>query len=117
VAPRTQLERTIAGIWQEVLGCDVVGVEDSFLDLGGDSLIALRIMARLRELFQVEIPLRALLGPRSTIASLVLQLVTELQQAEASEVAAAASAAKGEADAVHGSARSGLEDVSFVPRG
>jgi acyl transferase domain-containing protein/acyl carrier protein len=80
VAPRTELERTIATIWQEVLGCEEIGVEDGFLDLGGDSLIALRILARLREYFQVEIPLKAMLGQRSTVASLVLQLVTELQQ-------------------------------------
>lgn len=82
VAPRTELERTIVTIWQEVLGGEEVGVEDSFFDLGGDSLIALRILARLRELFQVEISLKALLDPRSTVTSLVLQLVTELQQAQ-----------------------------------
>jgi len=105
VAPRTQLERTIAGIWQEVLGCEEVGVEDNFLDLGGDSLIALRILARLRELFQVEISVKALLGPRSTVASLVLQLVTELQQAQTAQAVPAASAPNGEADSVHGSAR------------
>jgi acyl transferase domain-containing protein/acyl carrier protein len=81
VAPRTELERTIATIWQEVLGCQEIGVEDSFLDMGGDSLIALRILSRLRELFQVEVPLKAMLSPGSTVASLVLQLVTELQRA------------------------------------
>ena len=80
VAPRTELERTIAGVWQDVLGCAEVGVEDDFLDLGGDSLIALRILARLREIFQVEIPLSAMLGSGSTVSSLVLQLVIELQQ-------------------------------------
>jgi acyl carrier protein len=82
MAPRTDLERTLAGIWQEVLGCEGIGVEDNFLDLGGDSLIALRILARLRELFQVEISLKALLGSRSTVASLVLELVTELQRTQ-----------------------------------
>lgn len=96
MAPRTELERTIAGIWRDVLGGEELGVEDSFLDLGGDSLIALRILARLRELFQVEIPLRALLGPRSTVASLVLHLVTGLQQAQSAPVAPAPN---GEADA------------------
>lgn len=102
VAPRTELESTIATIWQEVLGCNEIGVEDSFLDLGGDSLIALRILARLRELFQVEIPLRAMLGPKSSVASLVLQLVTELQQSQAK---VAASVPDGDADSTHQSAR------------
>jgi phthiocerol/phenolphthiocerol synthesis type-I polyketide synthase E len=89
VAPRTELERTIAAIWQEVLGSEEIGVEDSFLDLGGDSLIALRILARLREYFHVEIPLKAMLEPRSTVASLVLQLVTELQQTQPALAASA----------------------------
>lgn len=84
VLPRTELERTIAQVWQDVLGCDEIGVEDSFLDLGGDSLIGLRILSRLRELFEVEIPLKALLGPRPTVASLVSQMVAELQRAEGS---------------------------------
>jgi acyl carrier protein len=97
VAPRTELERTIAGIWQEVLGCEEVGVEDNFLELGGDSLIALRILARLRELFHVEISLNALLGPRPTVASLVLQLVTALQRVHSAQ---SAPASQGDTDLV-----------------
>jgi acyl transferase domain-containing protein/acyl carrier protein len=48
----------IATIWREVLGVDRVGPRDRFFDLGGDSLIALRVMARLREAFPVELPVR-----------------------------------------------------------
>ena len=91
VAPRTELESTIANIWQEVLGCQQIGVEDNFLDMGGDSLIALRILSRLREMYQVEVPLKAMLGSRSTVASLVLQLVTELQRAHPEQPTLAAS--------------------------
>jgi phthiocerol/phenolphthiocerol synthesis type-I polyketide synthase E len=80
VAPRTNLEGTIVRIWQDVLGCADIGVEDSFFDLGGDSLIALRILTRVRELYGVQLSLKALLGSRPTVASLVLQLVTGLQQ-------------------------------------
>lgn len=83
VLPRTELEQAIAQVWQDVLGCDEIGVEDNFLDLGGDSLIGLRILSRLRELFQVEVPLKALLGPRPTVASLVPHLVAELERSEA----------------------------------
>jgi len=92
VPPRTELERTILQVWQEVLGCGEIGVEDSFLELGGDSLIGLRILGRLRELFQLEIPLKALLGPRPTVASLVLQLVEELQHTQAASEAQLANA-------------------------
>jgi amino acid adenylation domain-containing protein len=49
-APRSELERTIAGVWQAVLGLDRVGMEDSFFDLGGQSLLLLRVRRRLAEL-------------------------------------------------------------------
>ena len=57
VAPRNSRERTIAGIWQEVLGIADIGAEDSFLELGGDSLLATRILARIRRRFGVDLPL------------------------------------------------------------
>jgi hypothetical protein len=45
VAPRNDIERTLAGFWQDLLGVDQVGVEDSFFDLGGHSLIAVRLFS------------------------------------------------------------------------
>jgi acyl-CoA synthetase (AMP-forming)/AMP-acid ligase II/acyl carrier protein len=57
VAPRNELENTLATIWAEVLGLDKVGVQDNFFALGGDSLLATRLMSRLRSLFQIQIPL------------------------------------------------------------
>jgi hypothetical protein len=44
--PRTSLEKELARIWSEVLEVDLVGVDDNFFDLGGDSLLAGRIVAR-----------------------------------------------------------------------
>lgn len=44
--PRTSLEKELARIWSEVLEVDLVGVDDNFFDLGGDSLLASRIVAR-----------------------------------------------------------------------
>ncbi|MFJ5552101.1 amino acid adenylation domain-containing protein [Streptomyces sp. NPDC093225] len=49
VAPRTPAEARIAALWAEVLGADRVGVEDSFFDLGGDSLRAVNLVGALRE--------------------------------------------------------------------
>ena len=43
-APRTELERQIAGIWAEALRLEQVGVEDNFFDLGGDSILAIQII-------------------------------------------------------------------------
>ena len=45
--PGDELERTLAAIWQEVLGLERVGRHDNFFDLGGDSILCLQIVARL----------------------------------------------------------------------
>ncbi|MET0397903.1 MAG: amino acid adenylation domain-containing protein, partial [Longimicrobiaceae bacterium] len=55
VAPRTPEERTLAGIWAEVLGAGRVGVHDSFFDLGGHSLLLPRVQGRVSEAFRVEL--------------------------------------------------------------
>ncbi|HEV2705718.1 MAG TPA: amino acid adenylation domain-containing protein [Pyrinomonadaceae bacterium] len=49
VAPRTKLERALAGVWQEILGVERVGLHDNFFDLGGDSLRAALLINRLTE--------------------------------------------------------------------
>src|SRR2546429_4706494 len=48
VAPRTDAEWTLAGIWAEVLGVDQVGVEDNFFELGGDSILSIQVVSRAR---------------------------------------------------------------------
>lgn len=60
IPPRTPVEQTLAQIWQEVLKVQRVGVEDNFFDLGGHSLIAMRVAARIRQIFNIEIALREL---------------------------------------------------------
>jgi amino acid adenylation domain-containing protein len=58
--PRTPLEEELAGIWAEILNLDQIGINDRFLDLGGDSLMAVRLISRIRDVFRIEVPLRAL---------------------------------------------------------
>lgn len=58
IAPRTELERTLAGIWAEALQVDKVGVQDSFFELGGHSLLATAIRTRIQEALGLTIPLR-----------------------------------------------------------
>ena len=60
IAPRTEMERRIAAIWQEVFSAPQVTIYDNFFDAGGDSLMAMRLLSRLREVFHVEMPLRRL---------------------------------------------------------
>jgi amino acid adenylation domain-containing protein len=69
VAPRTPVEKTLAGIWAEVLGVERVGAADDFFDLGGNSLLVMRIASRVRAALGVEVPLRVLLA-RPTVAAL-----------------------------------------------
>ena len=69
VAPRNELEETIARVWRDLLGVAQVGVHDSFLALGGDSLLAARLAARMRDALAVELPVR-LFFERSTVAEL-----------------------------------------------
>ena len=59
VAPRGPEEELMAGIWQDVLGVDRVGVHDDFFALGGHSLLATQACSRIRDVFGVEIPLRS----------------------------------------------------------
>ncbi|HXV82218.1 MAG TPA: non-ribosomal peptide synthetase [Candidatus Binatia bacterium] len=58
VMPRTLVESTLAGIWSDVLEVDHVGVNDNFFDLGGDSLLAGRIVARINQHFHANITMR-----------------------------------------------------------
>jgi len=60
IAPRTSVERALVAIWAEVLGLEKIGIHDNFFVLGGHSLLAMRFIARVREQFQVELPVHAL---------------------------------------------------------
>jgi hypothetical protein len=59
-APVTNIEKELAKIWCQVLHLDCIGVRDNFLDLGGNSLRMAQVVNRVRDAFEVELPLRAL---------------------------------------------------------
>ncbi|QYZ65454.1 MAG: amino acid adenylation domain-containing protein [Gammaproteobacteria bacterium (ex Lamellibrachia satsuma)] len=60
VAPRDALEEAVADIWQEVLLLDRIGINDNFFEHGGHSLTAAQLIARLRAIFGVQLPLRTM---------------------------------------------------------
>jgi amino acid adenylation domain-containing protein len=57
VAPRSELERGIASVWQEVLKVEKVGVHDNFFNLGGHSLLIVQVNSRVHEILRVDVPL------------------------------------------------------------
>ena len=83
VAPRTPAEALLAEIWSEVLGLDHVGVDDRFLEFGGNSLLATQIISRIINRFQVELPLRSLFEA-PTVASMAVA-ITQNQAKQAAQ--------------------------------
>jgi len=77
VAPRNDYERDVAAVWAELLGVDEIGVGDDFFELGGDSLLLMRVLARIEQRFGVELPLSALF-PEPTVERLGSALEREL---------------------------------------
>ncbi len=59
-SPRNEIERQLAAIWESFLGVSPISIFASFLELGGHSLLATRVAARMREVFDVEVPLSRL---------------------------------------------------------
>gem|GEM_PF-3326257 len=70
---RNETERALAWMWREMLGLDRVGVHDGFFDLGGDSLLATRLVSRLNETFGVDLTLRSIFEA-PTVAELAAEV-------------------------------------------
>ncbi|MEV4548942.1 SDR family NAD(P)-dependent oxidoreductase [Nonomuraea wenchangensis] len=81
VAPRTDLESTLAGLWGEVLGARRVSVEQDFFELGGNSLVAVQLIALIRKKVGVRLPMRSLFQV-PTVAGMAA-LVEELRGQDA----------------------------------
>jgi amino acid adenylation domain-containing protein len=67
--PRNPTEEMLVSIWSQVLGIEQLGIHDNFFELGGHSLLATQVVSRLRQAFQVELPLHKLFE-KPTVAGL-----------------------------------------------
>jgi amino acid adenylation domain-containing protein len=76
-APRTGVQELLAQIWADVLKVDHVSREDSFFESGGHSLLAIQLISRIREVFQVELPLRTVFE-RPTLDELSSRIESKL---------------------------------------
>jgi acyl carrier protein len=73
------VEQTIATLWCDLLELEHVGLHDNFFDLGGHSLLATQLLARIRDIFQVDIPLRSLFEA-PTVAAISQEISRRRQQ-------------------------------------
>lgn len=81
VVARNPIEEKLTTIWFKVLGVEQVGVHDNFFNLGGHSLLATQVMSRVRDAFNLEVPLSWLFAS-PTIAELAQSINTQLQTAQ-----------------------------------
>ncbi len=84
VAPRTEVEEALAAIGAELLGVERLGIYDNFFDLGGHSLLATQFISRVRDVFQVDLPLRRLFET-PTVAGLAEAIVEAMAEQEDEE--------------------------------
>lgn len=80
LAPRNEIEQEIAAIWQAVLNIEKIGVHDSFIELGGESLMAIQITTRINETFEIKVHLNIIfeLQTIAATASYIEELLIKL---------------------------------------
>ncbi|MEM9809158.1 MAG: phosphopantetheine-binding protein, partial [Cyanobacteria bacterium P01_D01_bin.56] len=78
VAPRHEIETAVAQAMGDLLGIEAIGINDNFFELGGHSLLAIQAVTRLRQEFQVDLPMRAFLFETPTVAG-IAKIITDNQ--------------------------------------
>jgi acyl carrier protein len=87
VAPKTFVEATLAAIWGTILSLEQIGVTDNFFDLGGHSLAASRVISRVIQTFQLELPLKALFDAPTMAEMAAIVEQNRANQANDAEIA------------------------------
>ncbi len=84
-APRSALEAELAALWAELLRAPAVGVHQNFFDLGGHSLLAVQLLSRVRQAYQVDLPLDVVYSSAFTIAELAKAIEVRLIESAGAE--------------------------------
>ena len=84
VPPVSDTERRVAALWSGLLGIDPIGRNDSFFDLGGNSLLAIQLASQLRKAFEVDLTIASLFesADLASLAAAVDAALEERRQAE-----------------------------------
>jgi acyl transferase domain-containing protein len=85
-APSSEVEKRIAEAWQEVLGVERVGVHDKFFELGGNSLLGIQLVSRLRKVFLLELPMTILFESQTVAEQASVVSETQRQEQEMEEL-------------------------------
>ncbi len=96
IEPRDNVERMLTAMWEELLGVNRVGIRDGFFDLGGHSLIAVRLFAQIKKTFHVEFPMSVLFSA-PTVEAVAKLIKAEI--GDAADVDAVATTPKSNGDA------------------
>ncbi len=114
--PRDEIEQKLAGFWSELLGVATVRLQDNFFDLGGHSLIAVRLFARIRKTWGVDLPLATLFSA-STLETLSAEVRERLGLTLDLPAASSASSAPSAAAAAPTPARNGWTPLVPIRKG
>jgi phthiocerol/phenolphthiocerol synthesis type-I polyketide synthase E len=87
-APRDETEQAVADAWEQVLGIQQVGIHDNFFDLGGHSLLVTQVIGRLRDTFEIDLPLSKLFDYPTVagLAEVIRNIQTEAEDRERLEI-------------------------------
>jgi acyl carrier protein len=80
----TPTERSVAKVWRELLGVPEIGIDDDFFQMGGHSLLAVQVLAGIRDTFNIELPLKVLFEADFTVRQLAV-LIEQAQESDRAE--------------------------------
>jgi len=109
VAPRSETEKTVAGVWEHLLGIKPIGIYDKFFELGGHSLLAIQLLSQLREIYAMDIPVQRIFE-----APTIVQLAESIEHDRES---AGTTTAEVEALEANGNGDGNLEEMLSLVEG